>query len=56
VRVEAVAAGVTAFFLAGALGAGWGGRLADHIGALRAMRRCVLVTAACLVAAAFAPR
>ena len=47
VRVEAVAAGVTVFFLAGALGAGWGGRLADHIGAVRAMRRCVLVTAGC---------
>jgi predicted MFS family arabinose efflux permease len=55
VRVEAVAAGVTVFFLAGALGAGWGGRLADHIGALPAMRRCVLVTAASLAAAALAP-
>jgi hypothetical protein len=44
VRVETVAAGVTVFFLAGALGAGWGGRLADHIGALRAMRRCIFVT------------
>jgi predicted MFS family arabinose efflux permease len=54
-RVETVAAGVTVFFLAGALGAGWGGRLADHIGALRAMRRCVFVTAASLAAAALAP-
>ncbi|HLM09325.1 MAG TPA: MFS transporter [Thermoleophilaceae bacterium] len=55
VRVEAVAAGVTVFFVAGALGAGWGGRLADHIGALRAIRRCVLVTAASLAAMALAP-
>jgi len=54
-RVEAVAAGVTVFFLAGALGAGWGGRLADHIGALRAMRRCVFVTAAALAAASLSP-
>jgi len=54
-RVEAVAAGVTVFFLAGAFGAGWGGRLADHIGALRAMRRCVFVTAAALAAAALSP-
>jgi MFS family permease len=53
--VETVAAGVTVFFLAGALAAGWGGRLADHIGALRAMRRCILVTAAALGAAALAP-
>jgi MFS family permease len=53
--VEAVAAGVTVFFLAGAVTAGWGGRLADHIGALRAMRRCILVTAAALGAAALAP-
>ena len=55
VSVEAVAAGVTVFFLAGAFGAGWGGRLADHIGALRAMRRCVFVTAGALAAAALAP-
>ncbi|MEA2366813.1 MAG: hypothetical protein QOI32_2325 [Thermoleophilaceae bacterium] len=55
VRVEAVAVGVTVFFLAGAFGAGWGGRLADHIGALRAMRLCVFVTAASLAAAALAP-
>jgi MFS family permease len=53
--VETVAAGVTVFFLAGALAAGWGGRLADHIGALRAMRTCILVTAAALGAAALAP-
>lgn len=52
VRVEAVATGVTVFFLAGALGASWGGRLADHVGAVRAMRRCVLITSACLLAAA----
>ena len=55
VRVEPVAAGVTVFFLAGAFGAGWGGRLADHIGALRAMRRCVLVTAVALGAASLSP-
>jgi len=55
VSAEAVAAGVTVFFVAGALGAGWGGRLADHIGALRAMRRCVAITAAALGAAALAP-
>jgi MFS family permease len=55
VRVETVAAGVTVFFLAGALGAGWGGRLADHIGALPAMRRCVFVTSAALAAMALAP-
>ena len=53
--VETVAAGVTVFFLAGALGAGWGGRLADHIGALRAMRRCIFVTSASLAAMAPAP-
>ena len=52
VRVEAVAAGVSVFFFAGALSAGWGGRLADHVGAVRAMRWCVLITAACLFAAA----
>ena len=52
VRVEAVAAGVSVFFLAGALSAGWGGRLADHVGAVRAMRWCVLITAACLLAGA----
>jgi predicted MFS family arabinose efflux permease len=52
VRVEAVAAGVSVFFLAGALAASWGGRLADHVGAVRAMRRCVLITTACLLAGA----
>jgi predicted MFS family arabinose efflux permease len=52
VRVEAVAAGVSVFFLAGALGASWGGRLADHVGAVRAMRGCVLITAGCLLACA----
>jgi predicted MFS family arabinose efflux permease len=52
VRVEEVAAGVSVFFLAGALGAGLGGRLADRVGAVRAMRACMLVTAACLLAAA----
>jgi predicted MFS family arabinose efflux permease len=52
VRVEAVAAGVSVFFLAGALAAGWGGRLADHVGAVRAMRWCVLITTACLLAGA----
>jgi predicted MFS family arabinose efflux permease len=54
VRVEAVAAGVSVFFLAGAIGAGLGGRLADRIGALRALRVCMFVTAACMVAAALA--
>lgn len=53
--VEEVAAGVAVFFLAGALAASPGGRLADRVGALRALRGCMLVTAACmLVAAAFA--
>jgi predicted MFS family arabinose efflux permease len=52
VSVEAVATGVTVFFLAGAFGAGPGGRLAERIGAVTAMRGCVLVTAACLLAAA----
>jgi predicted MFS family arabinose efflux permease len=55
VSAEAVAAGVTVFFMAGALAVGWGGRLADHIGALRAMRRCVAVTAVALAASALAP-
>jgi predicted MFS family arabinose efflux permease len=48
--VGAVAAGVTVFFGAGALGAGVGGRLAESLGALRAMQASVLVTAACLFA------
>jgi MFS family permease len=50
--VAAVASGVTVFFAAGALGAGPGGRLAERVGALRAMRGCLLMTAGCLVAAA----
>lgn len=53
--VEEVAAGVSVFFLAGALAAGPGGRLADRVGALRALRACMVVTSVCLlVAAAFA--
>jgi predicted MFS family arabinose efflux permease len=40
------------FFLAGALGAAFGGRLADRAGAGRTLRACMLVTAACLVVAA----
>jgi predicted MFS family arabinose efflux permease len=52
VRVEAVAAGVSVFFFAGALGAGVGGRMADRVGAGSALRGCMLVTAGCLVAAA----
>jgi predicted MFS family arabinose efflux permease len=52
VSVEAVALGVTVFFLSGALGAGPGGRLAERVGAARAMLGCVLLTAACLLAAA----
>jgi MFS family permease len=52
VSVGAVAAGVTVFFAAGAIGAGPGGRLAERVGALRAIRGCLLATAACLVLAA----
>jgi MFS family permease len=52
VSVAAVASGVTVFFAAGALGAGPGGRLAERVGALRAMRGSLLVTATCLAAAA----
>jgi predicted MFS family arabinose efflux permease len=52
VSIEAVVAGVTVFFVAGALGAGPGGRLAERVGAATAMRGCVLVTAACMLAAA----
>jgi predicted MFS family arabinose efflux permease len=55
VQVEAVVAGVTVFFVAGALGAGPGGRLAERVGAAAAMRGCVSVTAACLLAAAALP-
>jgi predicted MFS family arabinose efflux permease len=50
--VEAVAAGVSVFFLAGAIGAGAGGRVADRVGAARALRGCMVVTAVCLLAAA----
>jgi predicted MFS family arabinose efflux permease len=52
VRVEAVAAGVSVFFFAGAVGAGLGGRLADRAGAATTLRACMLVTAGCLLAAA----
>jgi MFS family permease len=50
--VEAVAAGVSVFFLAGAFGAGPGGRLSERTGALRAMTFSALVTCVCLLAAA----
>jgi predicted MFS family arabinose efflux permease len=52
VSVEAIVAGVTVFFVAGAVGAGPGGRLAERVGAAAAMRGCVAVTAACLLATA----
>jgi predicted MFS family arabinose efflux permease len=52
VSVGAVAAGVTVFFAAGALGAGLGGRLAERVGALRAIRGCVVATAVLLLLAA----
>jgi MFS family permease len=51
VSVAAVAAGVTVFFAAGALGAGPGGRLAERLGALRSIRWCVIGTAVCLLLA-----
>jgi MFS family permease len=54
VSVGAVAAGVTVFFAAGALGAGPGGRFAERVGALRAIRGCLVVTAACLLVAGLA--
>jgi MFS family permease len=54
VSVAAVAAGVTVFFAAGAVGAGPGGRLAERMGALRAIRVCVVTTALCLLFAALA--
>ena len=47
--VEAVAAGVSVFFLAGAFGAGPGGRLSERTGALRAMTASAVVTCACLL-------
>jgi predicted MFS family arabinose efflux permease len=52
VSVAAVASGVTVFFAAGAAGAGPGGRLAERLGALRAVRACVVTTAVCLLLAA----
>ena len=51
VSVGAVAAGVTVFFAAGAVSAGVGGRFAERVGALRAIRGCLLVTAATLALA-----
>jgi MFS family permease len=51
VSVAAVASGVTVFFAAGAVGAGPGGRLAERLGALRAIRACVVTTSVCLLAA-----
>ncbi len=51
VSVAAVAAGVTVFFAAGAVGAGPGGRLAERLGALRSIRACVVASAACLLLA-----
>jgi len=55
VSVGAVAAGVTVFFAAGALGAGPGGRMSERTGALRAIRGCLVTTALCLGAAAASP-
>jgi len=52
VSVGAVAAGVTVFFAAGAVGASPGGRLSERVGALRAIRGCVVATAALLLACA----
>jgi predicted MFS family arabinose efflux permease len=51
VSVGAVAAGVTVFFAAGAFGAGKGGRFAERVGALPAMRGCLVATAVCLLLA-----
>src|SRR4051794_14621468 len=56
VSVGAVAAGVTVFFAAGAVGAGPGGRLGERTGALRAIRGCVVATAALLLACALLAR
>jgi MFS family permease len=50
--VEEVGAGVSVFFLAGAIGAAFGGRLADRVGATRALKMCMFATAGCLLAAA----
>jgi predicted MFS family arabinose efflux permease len=52
--VAAVAAGVSVFFLAGAFGAGPGGRLSERTGALRAMTASALVTCVCLLAGGLA--
>jgi predicted MFS family arabinose efflux permease len=52
VSVASVAVGVTVFFAAGAVGAGPGGRFAERVGGLSAMRGCAVVTAACLLLAA----
>jgi predicted MFS family arabinose efflux permease len=52
--VEAVAAGVSVFFLAGAFGAGPGGRLSERTGALRAMVGSALLACVCLLAAGLA--
>jgi MFS family permease len=49
VSVGAAAVGVTVFFAAGALTAGIGGRFAERVGALRAIRRCLVVTAGTLI-------
>jgi len=49
VSVGAVAAGVTVFFAAGAVGAGPGGRLGERAGALRTIRGCVIGTAVVLL-------
>ena len=54
VSVGAVAAGVTVFFAAGALGAGAGGRFAERVGALRAIRGCLVASAILLGLAALA--
>jgi predicted MFS family arabinose efflux permease len=56
VSTAAVAAGVTAFFAAGAVGAGPGGRLGERAGALRTIRGCVIGTAVVLVLIAVAAR
>jgi MFS family permease len=50
--VTAIAAGVTVFFGAGALLAGYGGRLAERAGALRSMRLATLVVGVCLLSIA----
>jgi MFS family permease len=52
--VEGVAAGVSVFFLAGAFGAGPGGRLSERTGALRAMTASALLSGVCLLVAGLA--